>query len=122
MDMPFLTNLNPQSKEIQLYSLSCEKSVSAYWSLCQYQLQVQGSVPCQTVAKKRKTSLTTSDGAAGSDRQGDTCMSKECKTRNEDHEVDLRLLLKASETPKAKGSYSMISFFHSDSSYTMDPC
>ena len=77
---------------------------------------------CQTVAKKRKTSLNTSDGAAGSDRQGDTCMSKECNTRNEDHEVGLCLLHKASETPKAKGSYSMISFFHSDSSYTMDPC
>ena len=59
------------------------------------------------MAKKRKISLNTSDGAAGSDRQGDTCMSKECNTRNEDHEVGLRLLLKASETPKAKGSYSI---------------
>ena len=30
----------------------------------------------QTAAKKRKASLNTSDGAASSSRQGDTCMSK----------------------------------------------
>ena len=74
---------------------------------------------CQTTAKKRKVNVNTSDGAAGSSRQDDTCMSKECSSRNEDHQVGLHSLHKASETPKAKGSYNMISR-NSDSSYTMD--
>ena len=75
---------------------------------------------CQTAAKKRKASLNTSDGAAGSSRQGDTRMSKECSNRDEDHEVGLRSSHEASETPEAEGSYSMIRR-DSNSSYTMDP-
>ena len=75
---------------------------------------------CQTTAKKRKVSLNTSNGTAGSSRQGDTFMSKENSSRNEDHEVGLHSLHKASETPEAKGNFSMISR-DSDSSYTMDP-
>ena len=75
---------------------------------------------CQTTAKKRKVSLNTSDGAAGSNRQGDMCMSKECSSRNEDHEESLHSLHKANETSKAKGSYSMITH-DSDSSCNMDP-
>ena len=63
---------------------------------------------CHTVAKKRKASLNTSDGASGSSRQGDTYMSKECSSRDEDHEVDLRLSREASETPEAEESYSVI--------------
>ena len=43
-------------------------------------------------------------------------MSKECNSRDKDHEVGLCSLRKASETPKAEGSYSMISH-DSDSSY-----
>ena len=74
----------------------------------------------QTAAKKRKASLNTSDGAASSSRQGDTCMSKECNSRNEDHKVGLHLSHEASETPKAEGSYSMISR-DLNSSHTMDP-
>ena len=64
---------------------------------------------CQTAAKKKKASLNTNDGTAGSSRQGDTCMSKECSSRDEDHKVGLCSLLKASETPEIEGSYSMIS-------------
>ena len=75
---------------------------------------------CQTAAKKRKASLNTSDGTAGSSRQGDTCTSKECSSRDEDHKVGLRSSREASETPEAEESYSMISR-DSDSSYTMDP-
>ena len=75
---------------------------------------------CQTTAKKRKVSLNTSNGAAGSSRQGDMFMSKEYNSRNEDHEVGLRSSYEANETPEAEGSYSMISH-DSDSSYTMDP-
>ena len=47
-------------------------------------------------------------------------MSKECSSRDEDHEVDLRLSREAGETPEAEGSYSMISR-DLDSSYTIDP-
>ena len=50
----------------------------------------------------------------------DTYMSKECSSRDEDHEVDLRLSREAGETPEAEGSYSMI-IRDSDSSYTIDP-
>ena len=75
---------------------------------------------CKNAAKKRKVSLNTSDDTAGSSRQGDTCMSKECSSMNEDHKVGLYSSHKASETPKAEGSYNMISH-DSDSSYTMDP-
>ena len=75
---------------------------------------------CQTTAKKRKASLNTSDGAAWSSRQGDTCMSKECSSRDGDHEVGLHSSHEASEIPKAEGSYSVISR-NLDSSYTMDP-
>ena len=75
---------------------------------------------CQTAAKKRRVSLNTSDGAAGSSRQGDICMSRECSNRNKDHKESLHSLHKASETPKAKGSYSMITH-DPDSSYTMGP-
>ena len=64
---------------------------------------------CQTTAKKRKASFNVSNGAAGSSRQGDTCMSKECSSRDEDHKVGLCSLHKASKTPEAEGSYSMIS-------------
>ena len=76
----------------------------------------------QTTAKKRKASFNTSDGAAESSRLGDTCMSKECSSRDEDHKVGSCLLCEACETTEAKGNYSMISH-DSDSSYTctMDP-
>ena len=72
---------------------------------------------CQTMAKKRKASLNISNGAAGSSRQGDMCMSKECSSRDEDHEVGLCSLCEARETPEAEGSYNMISH-DLDSSYT----
>ena len=72
---------------------------------------------CQTTAKKRKASLNISNGAAGRSRQGDMCMSKECSSRDEDHEVGLCSLRKASETPEAEGRCNMISR-DLDSSYT----
>ena len=72
------------------------------------------------MVKKSKASLNTSKGAAGSSRQGDTCMSKECSSRDEDHEVGLHSLHEVSETPEAEGSYNMISR-DLDSPYTMDP-
>ena len=53
MHTPFLTNLNPQSKEIHLYSPSRELCLSAYWSLGQYRLQIQGSLPCM-IARPRQ--------------------------------------------------------------------
>ena len=71
----------------------------------------------QTAAKKRKASFNTNDGAAWSSRQGETCTSKECSSRDEDHEVGLCSLCEANETPETKGSYSM-SRCDSNSSYT----
>ena len=75
---------------------------------------------CQTTAKNRKVSFNTSDGTAGSSRQGDMCMFKECSSTNEDHEVGLHSSHEASETSEAEGSYSMISC-DLDSSCTMNP-
>ena len=75
---------------------------------------------CQTTAKKRKASLNTSNGTAGSSGQGDTFMSKQYSSRNEDHEMGLHSSHEADETPEAEGSYNMISY-DSDTSYTMDP-
>ena len=62
----------------------------------------------QTTAKKRKASLNTRDGAAWSSRQGETCVSQECSSRDKDHKVGLCSLREANETPEAEGSYSMI--------------
>ena len=62
----------------------------------------------QTAAKKRKASLNTRDGAAWSSRQGETCVSQECSSRDKDHKVGLCSLHEANETPEAEGSYSMI--------------
>ena len=53
MHTPFLINLNPQLKEIQLYSPSRELCLSACWSLGRYRLKVQGSLPC-TIARPRQ--------------------------------------------------------------------
>ena len=76
---------------------------------------------CKNAAKKRKVSLNTSDDAAGSRRQGDTCMSKECSNTNEDHKWVYIHCTKPVKHPRPKeATYNMISH-DSDSSYTMDP-
>ena len=121
MQTPFLTNLNPQSKEIQLHSPSRELCLSTCWSLSWYQLQVQGSLPI-TIARLRQRRerpvlipAMVQLGAVGKVIRA--CPRNWCSSRDENHEVGLCSSCKASETPKAKRSYSMISR-DLDSSYT----